>query len=279
MSPHTHIKYFLSLIFCVMLYGHLIAGKSSTSTLPGKSDIDSNIVIQGIDSSLITNIYYKKYHGILNAPASFYNQFKLFQFIDKWMGTPYLFGGTTFRGVDCSALTGSFSKEVLGIQLPRTAQGQHDHLRLSTFPGLFQTGDLIFFHTTRPGISHVGIYLYNNKFLHASASSGVTISDLRDDYYVKAYRAAKRIDQYATADMAAVLPHDIRVVNLSGKYRSDVIIQQLKISPGLFAQLNPDFDKYVWNSYTMRLPKQMMEHFLNQKDRILAESVNMQINF
>jgi hypothetical protein len=269
----------LTICFCIFLNARVKAGNLLSDFSLKQSVTDSIILIPSVDSVLLTNVYYKKYHGMLNAPPAFYNQFKLFQFIDKWMGTPYLFGGTTFRGVDCSALTGYFSKEVLGVQLPRTAQGQHDHLKLSTFPGLFQTGDLVFFHTTRPGISHVGIYLFNNKFLHASASNGVTISDLKDDYYVKAYRAARRIDKFASEDLAAVMPHDIRVINLSGKYKSDVIIDRLRISPGLFRQLNPDFDKQVWNSYTMRLPKPMMEQFLAQKDQILAESVNQQFIF
>lgn len=231
------------------------------------------------DSLLNTNIYYRKYHHILNAPASFYNNFRLFQFIDKWMGRPYLFGGTSQFGVDCSALTGYFAKEVAGVKLPRTAQGQHDHLKLSTFPGLLQTGDLIFFHTTRPGISHVGIYLSNNKFLHASATNGVTISDLGEDYYVKAYRAAKRIDLTLTADFSSVNQQDIRVIPLSGKYKSDIIVRHLQINSSLFSQLNPDFDKMVWNNYMMRLPKQSMETFIQNKDRILAESVQSHLSF
>jgi len=231
------------------------------------------------DSALYSNIYYRKYHHILNAPASFYNQFKLFQFIDKWIGRPYLFGGTTMFGVDCSALTGYFAKEVAGINLPRTAQGQHDYLRLSTFPGLLQTGDLLFFHTTRPGISHVGIYLTNNKFLHASATNGVTISDLGDTYYVKAYRAARKIDRFFTSETNLVPQEDIRVINLSGKYKSQVLIQTLQMNPSLFLQLNPDFDKQVWDSYSLRLPKELMEAFILKKDRILAESVQSQLSF
>ena len=231
------------------------------------------------DSLLTTNIYYRKYHHLLNAPASFYNNFKLFQFIDKWMGRPYLFGGTTQFGIDCSALTGYFAKEVAGVKLPRTAQSQHDHLKLSTFPGLLQTGDLIFFHTTRPGISHVGIYLSNNKFLHASATNGVTISDLGEDYYVKAYRAAKRIDLTLSADFSYVNQEDIRVIPLSGKYKSDIIVRHLQINSTLFSQLNPDFDKMVWNNYMMRLPKLSMEIFIQNKDRILAESVQSHLSF
>jgi hypothetical protein len=255
------------------------AGISRPDTKPIRSALDSNIVVQTADSGLLSNIYYRKYHSVLNAQPYFYNQFKLFQFIDKWMGVPYLFGGSTFRGVDCSALTGFFSREVMGIQLPRTAQGQHDYLKLGTFPGLLQTGDLLFFHTTRPGISHVGIYLCNNKFLHASATMGVTISDLGDAYYSKAYRAARRVGHLASGDFSFVSSEDIRVINIAGKYKSAVIIKQLQISPVLFSQLNPDFDRQVWNAYTLRLPKYIMEQFISQKESILAESVKEQFDF
>ena len=272
----TGLKYFIAAAFVFVIKLSPVFGAKADVLNTVLSD-SSNIRTE--DSLLNTNIYYRKYHHILNAPASFYNNFRLFQFIDKWMGRPYLFGGTTQFGVDCSALTGYFAKEVAGVKLPRTAQGQHDHLKLSTFPGLLQTGDLIFFHTTRPGISHVGIYLSNNKFLHASATNGVTISDLGEDYYVKAYRAAKRIDLTLTADITSVNQQDIRVIPLSGKYKSDIIVRHLQINSSLFRQLNPDFDKMVWNSYMMRLPKQSMESFIQNKDKILAESVQSHFSF
>ena len=208
----TGLKYLFTAVLIFVIKLSPVFGEKHIVPVMTLSD-SSNIRTE--DSLLNTNIYYRKYHHILNAPASFYNNYRLFQFIDKWMGRPYLFGGTSQFGVDCSALTGYFAKEVAGVKLPRTAQGQHDHLKLSTFPGLLQTGDLIFFHTTRPGISHVGIYLSNNKFLHASATYGVTISDLGEDYYVKAYRAAKRIDLTLTADFSSVNQQDIRVIPLS----------------------------------------------------------------
>jgi cell wall-associated NlpC family hydrolase len=56
-----------------------------------------------------------------------------------------------------------------------------------------EEGDLVFFHTTRKGISHVGVYLGNNKFVHASLNYGVTISDLNDPYYSRAFRAGGRV--------------------------------------------------------------------------------------
>ncbi len=272
----TSQKYLFTAVFIFVIKLSPVFGEKSFVPVTMLSD-SSNIRTE--DSLLTRNIYYRKYHHLLNAPASFYNNFKLFQFIDKWMGRPYLFGGTTQFGIDCSALTGYFAKEVAGVKLPRTAQSQHDHLKLSTFPGLLQTGDLIFFHTTRPGISHVGIYLSNNKFLHASATNGVTISDLGEDYYVKAYRASKRIDLTLTADISSVNQQDIRVIPLSGRYKSDIIVRHLQINSSLFSHLNPDFDKMVWNNYMMRLPKESMETFIQNKDRILAESVQSHLSF
>jgi cell wall-associated NlpC family hydrolase len=106
-------------------------------------------------------------------------------------GIDYDYGGTTTDGFDCSGFTGYVFKQ-FGIKLPRSSRDQStvgdrvakDDLR---------PGDLVFFNTMGNGVSHVGIYVGNNNFAHASSSRGVTISSLDESYYAKRYVTARRI--------------------------------------------------------------------------------------
>jgi lipoprotein Spr len=111
--------------------------------------------------------------------------------IDQWMGTPYRMGGTTKAGIDCSGFVQTIYAAVYKINIPRTSKDQYNFCHAIPYDEL-KTGDLVFFNTTG-GVSHVGIYLQNNKFVHAF-SSGVNISDLNDEYYAKRFIGAGRID-------------------------------------------------------------------------------------
>jgi len=138
-----------------------------------------------------------KYSILMDVPVEALTNLKLFAFIDEWYGTPYHFGGSTRSGIDCSAFAGSLMTDVFGIGLPRMAKDQYnacEHVKKANL----EEGDLVFFHTTRKGISHVGVYLGNNKFVHASLNYGVTISDLGEGYYSKAFRAGGRVRQTDT---------------------------------------------------------------------------------
>jgi cell wall-associated NlpC family hydrolase len=116
---------------------------------------------------------------------------KLYEAIDNWWATRYCYGGTTKRGIDCSALTGALLGEGFGITLPRTARAQYAECQKISRDNLME-GDLVFFNT-RGGISHVGVYLGNNYFVHASVHAGVTISSLNDSYYSKKYIGGGRM--------------------------------------------------------------------------------------
>ena len=122
----------------------------------------------------------------------------LLQIIDEWMGVRYRLGGTNKAGVDCSALMQTFFTALYGISLPRTAKEQYNLSRKVSRTDL-REGDLVFFNTTG-GISHVGMYLQNNRFIHAS-SAGVTISDLFDDYWMRRFIGVGRIDEISTSSV------------------------------------------------------------------------------
>ena len=134
-----------------------------------------------------------KYAGLLQISPSTISNIVLLESIDEWYGTRYLYGGTTKRGIDCSAFVRAALKDAFGFELPRTAREQyHASRRVSTTE--LKEGDLVFFNT-RGGVSHVGIYLRNNKFVHSSTSRGVTISDLHDSYYMNRFIGGGRIEQ------------------------------------------------------------------------------------
>jgi len=117
----------------------------------------------------------------------------LLQKIDEWWGTPYLYGGSSKRGVDCSYFTLDVMNAIYNTNLKRTAAEQYTQSEKIDWTDL-KEGDLIFFKTDASrSITHVGIYMTNNKFVHASTSQGVTISDLSQPYWQKRLYSLGRV--------------------------------------------------------------------------------------
>lgn len=110
----------------------------------------------------------------------------------KYIGVPYVWGGESPSGFDCSGFV-QYVFKVHGISLNRTTETQYNHGSYVSKSNL-KPGDLVFFQNTyRAGISHVGIYIGNGQFIHASSSKGVTISNLSSSYYTSHYYGARRI--------------------------------------------------------------------------------------
>ena len=135
-----------------------------------------------------------KYAILLDIPVEMINDNKLLELIDSWYGTKYKYGGDTRDGVDCSGFTRAFMLSYYDVNLTRNSAEMYDNSTHIKKKKLAQ-GDLVFFKTrgARSGITHVGIYLCNNKFVHAATSSGVIISDLDEDYYKARYAGAGRV--------------------------------------------------------------------------------------
>lgn len=131
-----------------------------------------------------------KYAMMMNVDVESLKNLSLLGFIDNWFGTRYHLGGTTKRGIDCSALTGALLLAVYGFNMPRTAREQYDATEHIDKDDL-KEGDLVFFNT-HGGVSHVGVYLDNDYFVHAS-THGVKISSLDDHYYSKRFICGGRV--------------------------------------------------------------------------------------
>lgn len=120
---------------------------------------------------------------------------KMLMEIIKYFGTPYKYGGTTKAGMDCSAFTQILYKDVFNINLERSARLQFNQGREISSKNELMFGDLVFFNTrkrVKPG--HVGIYIGDNLFAHASTKKGVTITALDYEYYAKRYMGARRFE-------------------------------------------------------------------------------------
>jgi hypothetical protein len=113
------------------------------------------------------------------------SHFPLYSFIEDWYGTDYKMGGKDKSGIDCSAFAQKLYEQVFGIDMLRTAFEQFKDCKITHDISKAKEGDLVFFHINSRRITHVGIYLANNYFVHASSANGVVINNLKDKYYQK----------------------------------------------------------------------------------------------
>lgn len=113
----------------------------------------------------------------------------------KWLGTPYKFGGTTQKGVDCSGLVNNIYKNVYQKKLERTVAGMESKDCRKVSRHEMAPGDLLFFNTSKnkKSVNHVGILLKHDYFIHASTSKGVIVNRLSQDYYKKNWEKAGRV--------------------------------------------------------------------------------------
>ena len=114
----------------------------------------------------------------------------------EYLKTPYKFGGNSKNGIDCSAFTQTVYNDCASISLLRTAKDQYYEGTPIDNQKDLRFGDLVFFDTRRnvkPG--HVGIYLGDNLFAHASSKQGVTVSNITNEYYAKRFMGGRRIEE------------------------------------------------------------------------------------
>lgn len=115
-----------------------------------------------------------------------------------WIGTPYVYAGHSKSGTDCSGLMMEVFRRSIGVRLPRNSRMQHDYCievkRDNVLPG-----DLLFFATGRDRgrVSHVGLYIGDNRMIHASTSRGVIVSSLSESYYLGRFHSAGRVGRLA----------------------------------------------------------------------------------
>ena len=157
----------------------------STNNLTNKTSINKDN-LEAISSSLA---------GFISSPEFAKNMEQdevMFKFIE-YMNTPYLWGGTSKRGIDCSAFIQTMFYQALGVELPRTSLEQSGVGEPVEKEDL-KFGDLVFFDTMRKGrVTHVGMYLGNGFFAHSGSKTGVAVASLDNEFYTRVYLKAKRV--------------------------------------------------------------------------------------
>ncbi len=177
---------------------------SNTKTVKHSSEQVSSVLdklnsLKDVTTPLYTafdlpNMMIDKFAASMGVDTKSVNNFSLYGFINDWLGVRYRMGGTSKKGVDCSAFVQKLYSQVFGVDLVRTSREQFFSCRYVKNVDELKEGDLVFFKTSGKGlVTHVGVYLQNNRFVHASSSSGVMISSLLDNYWVKRYVGGGKI--------------------------------------------------------------------------------------
>ena len=135
----------------------------------------------------------QKYASVLKTTPRKIKNRRLYYFIDDWYGVKYKWGGNTQSGVDCSGLVCQLYKEVYGLKVKRTVATQHQETRNFKRMRRLREGDFVYFRTEGNKPSHVGIYLRNGYFVHASQTRGVAINSLEEDYWQRVYAGGGKV--------------------------------------------------------------------------------------
>ena len=171
----TFIGYAVYIVILSSMFGNqsCSAGRSSKSAIKVAHENDAEHPIL------------RKYASWLSVPVSRLQTPELYELIDQWLGTPYKYGGMSRTGVDCSGFVSVVYKSLTNRVIQRSTKDLDKAVKVTKN---LQEGDLVFFEFDGKVVSHVGLYLHNGKFIHASSSHGVTISDLTSEYYVKRFK-------------------------------------------------------------------------------------------
>ncbi len=165
----------------------------------GKAPVAGNTKSKGKsetgNKSVENNPLTEKYASMMGVANRDIDNYSLFKFIDAWYGVDYRMGGTDKDGIDCSGFVQKLYMEVFGLDLVRTSYEQFsncEHLRKADEA---HEGDLVFFKTRGRRISHVGVYLMNDYFVHASTTQGIMISSLKEEYWHRHFAGVGRISK------------------------------------------------------------------------------------
>jgi len=140
-----------------------------------------------------------KYAEMMEVDKSSIQNGRLYEFIDQWAGVPYKFGGNDKEGVDCSGFALLLEQEVYGITIPRVTSQQVTVIKRK-YEEELKEGDLVFFNIDGGQFNHVGVYLQNGYFVHASSSKGVIVVKLHVSMYKDFSRAGSIITPVIAAE-------------------------------------------------------------------------------
>jgi len=138
------------------------------------------------------NLATEYFSQIMGVALSATSNLKLYQFVYDWIGTPYRLGGGTKKGIDCSGFAFELYNKVFSTLIGNNSRNIFSMVNPISKDEL-KEGDLVFFKIGSRSITHMGVYMGNNKFAHASSSKGVMISDLDEAYWRRYYYKGGRL--------------------------------------------------------------------------------------
>jgi lipoprotein Spr len=207
MQTHVHIKcaaLLLAVMYLSSCKHHKTAVKSpkpaakktaslnssgnDKKTVPDTTDTKNRTGDKLPGSSVIRATYAER----LKVSESDIKNEKLYKFIDDWYAVPYKYAGKDKKGIDCSGFTSVLCSTVYNKKVSSSSKAIYEETKRVNVSDL-KEGDLVFFIINGKSVSHVGVYLQHNKFVHASTRRGVIISDLDEPYYKKYYHGGGRI--------------------------------------------------------------------------------------
>lgn len=144
------------------------------------------------NENIFASALFTKYADILDVKSSELTNEKLYKLIDEWWHVPYKYAGNGKKGIDCSGFSCMVLKTIYNQEIVRGSAEMYKETERVKREDL-KEGDLVFFRIRHGHISHVGVYLMNNMFVHASVKYGVTISSLDDPYYKKVFSSGGRV--------------------------------------------------------------------------------------
>ena len=162
------------------------------------------LTLKAQTSSIIESNLCGYYSQIFGFEVKSIKNLKLYETIEDWMGTKYKYAGETKEGIDCSRFVATLFDKAFNITMPSNSKDIYsfsEPIRTSEL----REGDLVFFNTLGHGISHLGVYLGENRFAHTSFLIGVTVSDLSNPYFRKTYMAAGRYMGFNSANSESII--------------------------------------------------------------------------
>jgi lipoprotein Spr len=188
-------------IIAIALFLSVLAAQAQTKNAPTPA-------AESAEQESLAKDYLSQIMGVAVSATS---NMKLFHFVYDWIGTPYRFGGSSRRGIDCSAFTKQLYSDVFNLTIRRSSRDIFSMVNPVSKDDL-KEGDLVFFKIHSRSISHVGIYLGNNRFAHAS-SKGVAISSLDDAYYSRYFYKGGRLLESFKSELSASSADEDEPVN------------------------------------------------------------------
>ena len=176
-------------VLAIALFFSVLATQAQTKTTPSQSTDKAPDEQESLAKDYLSQI--------MGVALSATSNMKLFNFVYDWIGTPYRFAGSSKKGIDCSGFTKQLYSQVFNLDIKRNSRDIFSMVSPVRKDEL-KEGDLVFFKIHSRSISHIGIYLGNDRFAHAS-SKGVAVSSLDDAYYSRYfYKGGRVLDAFKT---------------------------------------------------------------------------------